>query len=112
VLRAAADGIVEELRACDLGARFGGEEFVVMLPDTPLDDAMRAAERIRRRIAALDIETDEAVLNVTVSIGAAQLRRGETIEAMIARADEALYRAKAQGRDRCLAAEADAVAAS
>lgn len=104
VLRAVAAAISAELRACDLGARFGGEEFLVVLPDTPLDDALRVAERIRRRIAALAIETEQALLQVTVSIGVAQLRADEDIEAMLARADAALYRAKAEGRDRCLAA--------
>lgn len=106
VLRALAAALRAELRACDLGARFGGEEFLVLLTDTQLDDAMRAAERIRRRIAALEIDAGEALLRVTVSIGVAQLREGEAVDAAIARADAALYRAKAEGRDRCVAGTA------
>jgi diguanylate cyclase (GGDEF)-like protein len=106
VLRALAGALRAELRACDLGARFGGEEFLVLLTDTQLDDAMRAAERIRRRIAALEIDAGEALLRVTVSIGVAQLREGEAVDAAIARADAALYRAKAEGRDRCVAGTA------
>lgn len=103
VLRATATAIAAELRGCDLGARHGGEEFLVMLADTEIDDGLRVAERIRRRIAALEIEADEAILQVTISIGAAQLRAGETIDGLVARADAALYRAKDQGRDRCVA---------
>lgn len=104
VLRAVAAALRAELRACDLGARYGGEEFLLLLTDTAIDDAMRAAERIRRRIASLEIETDEVQLQVTVSIGVAQLGPAETMESMIARADAALYRAKSEGRDRCVAA--------
>lgn len=104
VLRAVAGALQAELRACDLGVRYGGEEFLLLLTDTALEDAMRAAERVRRRVAALEIETEQARLQVTVSIGVAQLRAGETVESMLARADAALYRAKATGRDRCIAA--------
>jgi diguanylate cyclase (GGDEF)-like protein len=111
VLRAAAEAMREELRACDLGARFGGEEFLVVLPDTPLDDAARVAERIRRRIGALPIDVDGGMLHVTVSVGVAQLHGSEAIDSMIARADDALYTAKSSGRDRVeLAAVAEAAA--
>lgn len=106
VLQGVATAIAAELRACDVGSRFGGEEFVVVLPDTPLEDALRAAERIRRRVAALETDTgDDAPLHVTVSIGVAQLQAGEGIDGMLARADAALYRAKSEGRDRCSAAQ-------
>ncbi|GAB2521226.1 GGDEF domain-containing protein [Lysobacter humi (ex Lee et al. 2017)] len=106
VLRTTASAIAAELRACDLGARFGGEEFLVLLPDTAGDDAARVAERIRRRIAALEIDVGEAMLQVTVSIGLATLHGDEAIEAAIGRADAALYRAKAGGRDRVVADDA------
>lgn len=102
VLRAVAAALAVELRACDIGARFGGEEFLVALPDTGPDDALRVAERMRRRIGALQIDLGDAVLAVTVSGGIAQLRPGELLESCIARADAALYRAKAAGRDRCI----------
>ena len=103
VLRAASIAISEELRGCDLGVRYGGEEFLVVLPDTVLDDAARVAERIRRRIGSLEIDVGEASIEVTVSIGVACQREDEPAEALIARADAALYRAKAEGRDRCVA---------
>jgi len=106
VLAATARALGDELRAIDLGARFGGEEFLAMLPDTPLDDAMRVAERIRRRIAAMRALHDGVAIPVTVSIGAAQLAPGESITSLLARTDAALYEAKRGGRDRCVAAPA------
>ena len=106
VLAAAAGALRDELRAVDVGARFGGEEFLAVLPDTPLDDAMRVAERVRRRIAALSTVHDGASIEVTVSIGVAQLGVDESIVDLIARADAALYAAKRGGRDRCVAAPA------
>ena len=111
VLEAVAGAIGAELRGCDLGARYGGEEFLVLLADSTLDDGMRVAERLRRRVGSLAVQAAEATLSVTVSIGVARLQAGEPVEHWIARADEALYQAKAAGRDRCKAAEpAEAVA--
>jgi diguanylate cyclase (GGDEF)-like protein len=106
VLAAAAHAMVDELRAIDLGGRFGGEEFLAVLPDTPLDDAMRVAGRIRRRVAALVTIHDGTAIAVTVSIGVAQLDDGGSIAGLLARADAALYDAKRGGRDRCVAAPA------
>ncbi|HZX81390.1 MAG TPA: diguanylate cyclase, partial [Lysobacter sp.] len=80
VLQAVAQAIVAELRGCDLGARFGGEEFLVVLAESSLEDAMRAAERIRRRVAALGIDVGTATLSVTISIGVARLRADTAIE--------------------------------
>jgi diguanylate cyclase (GGDEF)-like protein len=108
VLAVAAGVLRDELRAIDLGARFGGEEFLAMLPDTPLEDAMRVAERVRRRIAAMPVQYQGVDIHVTVSIGVAQLDDGERIAEFIARADAALYEAKRGGRDRCVAAPAGA----
>ena len=79
--------------------RFGGEEFIVILPCTSLNGAQRCAERIRKAIA--DRAFDD-VYRVTVSAGVAEYRRGETVPELLARADEALYRAKAEGRNRVL----------
>ncbi|TZF90486.1 GGDEF domain-containing protein [Cognatilysobacter lacus] len=104
VLAAAANALADELRSIDLGARFGGEEFVAVLPDTPLGDAMRVAERIRRRIAAMPATVQGRTIPVTVSIGAAELADSEGIAGVLARTDAALYRAKRGGRDRCVAA--------
>lgn len=102
VLAAAADALAGELRASDVGARYGGEEFVALLPETTPEQALAAAERVRRRIAALHIDVGDAVLTVTVSIGIASLEDGESGEALLARADAAMYRAKESGRNRCV----------
>lgn len=88
------------MRPTDLTARFGGEEFVVMLPQTDSAGALLAAERIRNAVSA---ETVSLLLSgecLTVSVGVAQLAPGETPESFVARADAALYRAKAAGRNR------------
>lgn len=88
------------IRPTDLTARYGGEEFVVMLPLTDYSGALVAAERIRNSVAA---ETSSLLLSgesLTVSVGVAQLSADETPESFIARADGALYRAKAAGRNR------------
>ncbi|TBR13833.1 MAG: GGDEF domain-containing protein [Lysobacter sp.] len=112
VLASAARALADELRAIDLGARFGGEEFVALLPDTPLDDATRAAERIRRRIAATPATYEGVEIPVTVSIGVAQWNVEEDTAGLIARADGALYAAKRDGRDRCVAATGSDAAAT
>lgn len=90
----------EELRAEDLPARFGGEEFVVVLPETGVADALEAAERIRAAVAAAREELPTGELQVTVSGGLAGLAWTETLEDLLVNADRALYEAKAAGRNR------------
>ncbi|WP_226780490.1 diguanylate cyclase [Oceaniglobus trochenteri] len=106
VLAAVARGLQDNLRAVDLVARYGGEEFVVALPDATLPDARLAAERLCRRIAALPIALpDGGQVRVTISLGLAMgsAENGE-VDALLARADAALYRAKSEGRNRvCIA---------
>jgi len=90
------------LRPEDLVGRLGGEEFAAVLPRTSLDDAMHVADRLRARVAEEDFEVAHGgTLNVTVSIGLVRVddAAGMSIETLLARADEALYRAKAQGRN-------------
>lgn len=96
-----------QLRGVDVLARQGGEEFVAMLPDIGLPDALRVAERIRVAVA----EPAEGEPSHTVSIGVAQRGAGEPVADWIARADAALYRAKAGGRDRIERAQPEADAA-
>jgi diguanylate cyclase (GGDEF)-like protein len=102
VLASVGRAILTGLRPTDLGARYGGEEFVIALPDTPLEGAVIAAERLRARLAEHPITLgDGRVLPaVTASIGAAELRPEEEAAHLVERADAALYRAKANGRDR------------
>ena len=93
----------EEMRVNDLFARYGGEEFVLLMPATPSPDAARhVVERIRCAVVAQDWQAvlGEPARAVTVSAGIATWRRDETLEAVLARADSALYEAKHQGRNR------------
>lgn len=103
VLRRIAGTMSDVLREYDLAGRFGGEEFVVLFPQTRAPDALRIAERIRAHIARLPIDSPggESV-HVTVSIGVAALDAGSSRELpeLLAAADAALYRAKASGRDQ------------
>lgn len=87
----------EQARATDLFARFGGEEFVLLLPDSHLDAAAQGLERLRVNLAENDLQG----LRIRVSIGLAEWLPGETLEQLLQRADTALYSAKAAGRD-CL----------
>jgi diguanylate cyclase (GGDEF)-like protein len=88
------------LRAMDTLGRTGGEEFSVLLPETPLAEALEVAERMRREVEDCAMLAAGGAFHVTVSIGAAQLEPGEAFEALMARADLLLYGAKHAGRNR------------
>lgn len=91
----------ESIREVDILARFGGEEFVVLLPDVCTDGACRAADRIRELVKATPVDTGCRKVNMTVSIGATSLGNGTTdLDGLLKDADVALYRAKSTGRDR------------
>lgn len=98
VLKECAAVIRGECRQEDLAVRFGGEEFLVMLPQTTAEQAGVPAERIRERMEQLDILGDQ--YSITTSIGIAELEPSDTEDTLIKRADEALYRAKKEGRNR------------
>jgi two-component system, cell cycle response regulator len=100
VLVAIAGSLRKALRETDLVARFGGEEFVVGLPETPLDHTMMVAERLRAGIEALEIEGMDRPVTVSVGVCAYPASTSDSVSEMIALADEALYRAKATGRNR------------
>ena len=100
VLRTFAQAVQEGLRASDMFGRYGGEEFVQICRHTDLTGAVADAERLRARIGVLDLPVPRSVDRLTVSIGVAQYKAGETIMQTFARADEALYRAKQRGRNR------------
>ncbi|MEQ1659664.1 MAG: sensor domain-containing diguanylate cyclase, partial [Hylemonella sp.] len=97
VLRQVADSLVANLRQSDHVARMGGEEFVTLLTETGLDDAVTLVERMRAAVAALQIPG--LPQHITISAGLAQWREGENAETLLRRADQALYRAKASGRN-------------
>jgi diguanylate cyclase (GGDEF)-like protein/PAS domain S-box-containing protein len=103
VLRDLAGSLRETLRGSDVPARFGGEEFVVLLTDTMLEGAVAVTERLRERVGRSEVQLGHGrVARVTVSAGVAELAQGERLEGLLERADEALYRAKAEGRDRIM----------
>jgi diguanylate cyclase (GGDEF)-like protein len=102
VLKMIATQARASLRAYDLVGRYGGEEFIALLPGTELDTARSVAERLRLAIAAcgmLRTPTGQPQ-PTTVSLGLTEWRMGDTMETLVHRADEALYRAKANGRNR------------
>jgi two-component system cell cycle response regulator len=106
VLREFALRIASNVRAIDLPCRFGGEEFVIIMPDTGLEGAARVAERIRNNVAGSPFRVADGkdLLTVTISVGvAATLGEGDTPQALLKRADEAVYEAKAQGRNKVCA---------
>ncbi len=104
-LRAVAKTLTQVgLKDSDLVARYGGEEFAVVLHDCHKENAMRVAEKIRRRIQALVVPHDGIEMRMTASIGIAQRTINETPEAWLERADQALYQAKHEGRDQVRAA--------
>ncbi|WP_374192471.1 sensor domain-containing diguanylate cyclase [Trinickia acidisoli] len=104
VLRVMAQRVAEAVRVQDTFGRFGGEEFALLLPCTPLADAMVVAEKIRMTIADTPIEAEGARVPVTASVGGASARPGlPTYEVLINEADAALYSAKRQGRNRSVA---------
>lgn len=100
VLNAVGKRMKEVLRGSDLKCRYGGEEFLVLLPETPLHGARRVAETLRREIAERPVPWAGEGLTITASFGLAQTIPGEVnVQAVIARADQALYRAKDDGRN-------------
>ena len=98
VLKRISDVLGATVRRTDVVARYGGEEFVVILSDSPLDVGLAWAERARTAIEAPEV--DDGGIRVTASGGVAQRRDGESFDDLLARADSALYEAKADGRNR------------
>jgi diguanylate cyclase (GGDEF)-like protein len=109
VLKAVAGMLRDSIREEDILARWGGEEFIVFLPETGRDKGMALAERLRAAIAGLRVPGETGDTRVTASIGIAQAESEHfTLDALIASADECLYQAKQQGRNRvagCAAGE-------
>ena len=103
MLRDFALRIKRSIRGIDLACRYGGEEFVLVMPETDMAVAAMVAERLRRRIAAEPFAIDQGTktVPVTISIGIASLRgKDDNAAGLLKRADQALYRAKRDGRNR------------
>jgi diguanylate cyclase (GGDEF)-like protein len=113
VLCALSDAFREQLRGYDLAGRFGGEEFVVLLPQTDETDALNIAERLRAHVAGMSVPADdgdraETVIRLTVSVGVAALgAAGSEVTDLLAAADAALYYAKQTGRNKTHVAPAN-----
>jgi diguanylate cyclase (GGDEF)-like protein/PAS domain S-box-containing protein len=100
VLRALTAMARETLRGADILGRIGGEEFAVLLPETDLPAATRAAERLRRAAESMNLVADGEAFGITVSLGVALLQEDEILEDFLKRTDQALYKAKQGGRNR------------
>ena len=104
VLKIIANVLRKRLRPGDFIARFGGEEFVLLMPDSSLANALAAGEALRTAIEVCPFHFKGEPVTITVSMGVAQFQPGERSDLALKRADEALYRAKAAGRNRVQAA--------
>lgn len=105
VLRLVAMALKTSIRPTDIAARFGGEEFAIILPQTPLKPAKIIAERVRQAVMARELvkrSTGESLGRVTISVGVASFRRGDTAPILLERADRCLNEAKRAGRNRTL----------
>jgi diguanylate cyclase (GGDEF)-like protein len=108
-LRAFSEELRQGMRSTDIVARYGGEEFCAYLGRTAIGEAVRIAERLREAVASLSVELKGQSIGITVSIGVAQVRDSDLI-ASVSDADQALYAAKGQGRNRVAIAPGDAAA--
>ncbi|MEN3111585.1 diguanylate cyclase [Uliginosibacterium paludis] len=100
VLVRTTERLRQTLRRPDIPGRWGGEEFIVLLPHTGAEDALQVAERLRLALAEAPLHCDAGVISVTLSAGVTLHRPGESLDSLIARADTALYAAKESGRNR------------
>jgi diguanylate cyclase len=110
VLRLIAKVLQEQVRDQDLPARYGGEELIAVFPNSDLKACTAVGESIRRLISERKItrrSNGEVLPGITVSVGVAQLKPGESMTDVIERCDKALYKAKGSGRNRVVASEAD-----
>ena len=105
VLKHVSRILQKSIKGKDVAARFGGEEFAVLLSDTPVSGSMTVAEHIRKTVeeAAIFVEDHDDPLSVTISLGVAWFRDGEGFEAFVGRADKVLYQSKEAGRNRVTA---------
>ena len=102
VLRIVGSHLKKNLKGKDIPSRYGGEEFIILLPDTKLDKAYIVAEQIRENISKKRLKikkTEQTLGNITVSVGVSEIREGDTAISVVERADSALYLAKNSGRN-------------
>lgn len=87
------------LRANTIIGRLGGEEFGIILPNVPLEDAIKIAERIRSVIENREIKYEDKIIRITASFGITEVKEGDTFDTLYKRVDEALYKAKKDGKN-------------
>jgi diguanylate cyclase (GGDEF)-like protein len=110
VLQAIAETCQRKLRKSDIFGRYGGEEFVIIMPETDEQRAWNVAERLRRSIVHISIPINDGAIAITISLGVATLspedlcsdNSGDLLEKLIDKADQALYQAKQAGRNRVI----------
>jgi diguanylate cyclase len=105
VLRLVAMSVKQNVKGRDIAARYGGEEFVIALPDTALQPAITVADHIRRAVMTKELirrSNGQRLGRVTISVGVAALRQGDNSQLLIERADQCLYAAKRNGRNRVI----------
>lgn len=107
VLRGVAESLRGDLRAEDICSRWGGEEFMIMLPEADLADTAAVAEKLRGKVERKEIKLESQSVSVTVSIGYGIYAAGQSIDAFISGIDHALYRAKSSGRNLAVATSGD-----
>jgi diguanylate cyclase len=102
VLKVIAECLSKKIRTVDFLARYGGEEFVTILPNTTLENGMAIVDRIREAVSEIGFHFSGKRIVITISCGITALREGDSANAAFERADQAMYRAKQQGRNRVL----------
>ncbi|MBN1531314.1 MAG: diguanylate cyclase [Spirochaetes bacterium] len=105
VLKQTAAIITESMRKEDMASRWGGEEFLLVFPETPLPGAAVIAEKIRAAVEASEVRYDGMALTITITVGVAQYRHEAGIDENIRRADDAMYRGKRENKNRVILAE-------
>ncbi|MFC1482064.1 diguanylate cyclase [Candidatus Neomarinimicrobiota bacterium] len=101
VIKDIAQSLVENTRSSDYVGRYGGEEFLVLLPETTLEKAILLAEKLRSKVEQLKFDTDDGTLSgITISLGVAELDGESSLENFIGQADKMLYKAKESGRNQ------------
>ena len=110
ILKEIAARLVTNMRSIDIVARYGGEEFMIAMPDTNAEAALVAADRVRALIAGTPVFVDGEALQITTSVGVAEVEQGENLRDVFKRADDALYKAKQAGRNKALPAQLRAAA--
>lgn len=103
VLKIIAEQLRENLRTVDFVARFGGEEFVILLPETSSDDAVVALDKLRQELSNARYKFKDEPVTITASFGVTQYREDDSVDSAFERADEALYKAKQGGRNKVFA---------